>query len=217
MTLATTSATRIDFVFLRNSPSSVNSFTVTNSNLVVEAEMLDEIAMFAKSPAKIPKKTAMVPTLIIFHSRGTGTQRPNDFQHASEVAWHDYRESAAEGWSHHRYGSLVLIQTISIIAIRGLVLHSCGTGIATASPKFGHVRAFNVPNRDRLGRDRSARFTGGDAFSALQVADVADDGIDLSGFNVRDWGHVPKVPVVRGYAFVHGVVKGEVGVMSDFV
>ena len=63
----------------------------------------------------------------------------------------------------------------------------------------------------------SARFAGGDAFGALEVAYVADDGVDLGGFDVGDRRHVAEVPVVCGHAFVDGVVEGEVGMMSDFV
>ena len=36
-------------------------------------------------------------------------------------------------------------------------------------------------------------------------------------FDVGDRRHVAEVPVVRGHAFVDGVVEGEVGVVSDFV
>ena len=63
----------------------------------------------------------------------------------------------------------------------------------------------------------STRLTGGDAFGALEVADVADYCVDLCRFDVGYREHVAEVPVVGCYAFVDGVVEREVGVMSDLV
>ena len=34
---------------------------------------------------------------------------------------------------------------------------------------------------------RSTGFAGGDAFGALEVADVADDGVDLFGWDIGYW------------------------------
>lgn len=86
-----------------------------------------------------------------------------------------------------------------------------------ATSKVGKVLAFNVTNRDRWGSNRSARLASSYPFDALQVADVADDGVDLGGFDVGYRRHVAEVPVVRDHAFVNGVVEGEVGMMSNFV
>ena len=75
------------------------------------------------------------------------------------------------------------------------------------------VAVMKLPNSARW----STRFAGLDPFGALEVADVADDGVDLFGRDVRDRRHIAEVPVVCSDAFVYGVVEGEVGVVSDFV
>ena len=74
-----------------------------------------------------------------------------------------------------------------------------------------------VPNTDFSSSGRLTRLAGREAFGALEVADVTDDGVDFGWLDVWYRRHVSEVPVVRDYAFVDGVVEREVGVMSDLV
>ena len=64
---------------------------------------------------------------------------------------------------------------------------------------------------------RSTGFAGGDSFGALEVADVADDGIDLFGCDVGDGWHVAEVPMMSGHTVVDGVTERKVGVVADLV
>ena len=52
-----------------------------------------------------------------------------------------------------------------------------------------------------------ARFSSGDSFCALEVAYMADDGIDLCFRYAWYCGHVAKVPVMRHYSVIDRVVE----------
>ncbi len=64
---------------------------------------------------------------------------------------------------------------------------------------------------------RSAWLSGCDAFGALQISDVADDGVEFVFVDIGYGRHIAEGPVVGGDPVVHSVAEGVVAVMSDFV